>query len=390
MKISENVKKVLIVLAVALGVILLIRFAGPWFIRAVVYLFGFLSPFVIGYLIARMINPIATKLQKWIKIPRGISAVLVIIVTLGIIGGILGLLGYKIFEEVQKLVLDWESIFESIKGTWERIYKSLNEMYIGMPEVVRNAVDSSINSIQKQCMELVGNLQLVDRAQVIAKALPAGLIWTIMFILSMYFMVSKNVSLTGAVRKYMGDASADKLIEIKNHCNKYIGGYIKAQLILMVIVFFVILIVLSLFGVSDFVLLIAALTAILDALPFFGSGIVLWPMAAICFINNDVIFGIGYVVTYLVIMLLRRFIEPKLVSNGMGFDNPLIMLVAMYIGYKIWGVIGLIAGPLILMLILSLYKVGLFNRAIAILKQFWRFIVKEIKLFEQYMHDITK
>ena len=53
-------------------------------------------------------------------------------------------------------------------------------------------------------------------------------------------------------------------------------------------------------------------------------------------------------------------------------------------------VIGLIAGPLILMFIMSLYKVGLFNGIIAILRQFWRFVVKEFRLFEKYMHDITK
>lgn len=74
----------------------------------------------------------------------------------------------------------------------------------------------------------------------------------------------------------------------------------------------------------------------------------------------------------------------------MGFDNPIIMLVAMYIGYKFWSVGGLIGGPLLLMLLISLYEVGLFNRIIAVLKQFGHFIVKEIKLFEKYMHDITK
>ncbi|MDD6564840.1 MAG: hypothetical protein PUF08_07145, partial [Clostridiales bacterium] len=85
----------------------------------------------------------------------------------------------------------------------------------------------------------------------------------------------------------------------------------------------------------------------------------------------------------------RRFVEPKLVSDRMGFENPIIMLIIMYIGYKLWGVTGLITGPLLFMLIISLYTVGLFNRLIAALKQLGRFTVKEIKLFEQYLHDIT-
>ncbi len=389
MKISENVKKVLVVSLVTLVVILLIRFAGPPFITAIVYLFGLLSPFIIGYIFARLINPVADKLKKWIKLPRGISAVLIMILAVGIIGTIVGFLGHKLFEEGKNLYMNREEIILSLQDTWERLSESLGQMYINMPDAVKSAIDGAVNGIYKQCIELTSNISVVDKAQVVAKALPLALIWTIMFILAIYFMVSRNVRLTETVRKYMGEKSADKLVEIKGQCKKYLGGYVKAQLILMLIVFFVILIILSIFR-APYVLLIAALTAILDALPFFGSGIVLWPMAVVYFVDGQIPLGIAYVITYFAIMLMRRFIEPKLVSDGMGFNNPLIMLVAMFIGYRFWGVIGLIAGPLILMLIMSLYKVGLFNRIIAILKQFWRFVVKEFRLFEKYMHDITK
>ena len=388
MKISENVKKVLIVSAVVLGVVLLIRFAGPFVVRSVIYLIGLLSPFVVGYIIARIINPIATRLQKWLKIPRGISAVLVIIFTIGVIGGIFGLLGYKLFDEIRSLYMNWEDIIRSLRDNWRRISLSWDEMYIVMPDAVRNVVDKAIAGFFKQTMELTENIPVLDVAQSAAKSLAPGLIWAIMFIVSMFIMVSNNISLTETVRKYIGEGSANKISELKKQCVQYLGGYVKAQLVLMVIVFFVILVLLSLFD-APFAVLVAALTAILDALPFFGSGIVLWPLAVIYFIDGRIALGILYVITYVAIMLLRRVIEPKLVSDRMGFDNPIIMLVVMYIGYRFWGVIGLITGPLILMLIISLYKVGLFTRIIAILKQLVRFIIKEFKLFEQYMHDIT-
>lgn len=389
MKISENVKKVLVVSAVVLAVVLLLRFAGPFCVRAIIYLFGLLSPFAIGYVIARIINPVADRLHKWIKIPRGISAVLVIIITIGVVGGIFGLLGHKLFEEIKSLFLNWEDIVASLRANWRRLSSSWGEMYIGMPDFVKNVIDKAFDSMYKQSIEISGNIPFVNAAQVAAKSLPAGLIWTVMFILSMYFMVSRKVSLTNVVRRFMGDKSADKLVEIKTQCKTYLGGYVKAQLILMVIVFFIILVILSLAN-APFSLLIAALAAILDALPFFGSGIVLWPMAIVYFVDGKTLLGVMYVITYFAVMILRRFIEPKLVSDKMGFDNPIIMLVAMYIGYKFWGVIGLIGGPLLLMLIISLYKVGLFTRLIAILKQFGHFVVKEVRLFEKYMHDITK
>lgn len=389
MKLSENVKKVLIVFSVALATMLLIRFAGPFAVRAAVYFFGLLSPFVIGYFFARLVNPVADRLRRWLKIPRGISAVLVMVLMIGVIGGIFGFLGYKLFEEIKSLYYNWDDIVKSLRENWHNLSSSWGEMYIGMPDFVKNVIDKAFDDLYGESLSMGKNIQVVNAAQVAAKSLPAGIIWAVMFVLSMYFMVSRRMSLTSAVRRFLGDKCADKMTEIKKQCKTYLGGYVKAQLILMVIVFFVILIILSIFK-APFVLLIAAMTAILDALPFFGSGIVLWTMAAIYLIDGKISLGIAYVITYFAVMLLRRFIEPKLVSDRMGFDNPIIMLVAMYIGYKFWSVGGLIGGPLLLMLLISLYEVGLFNRIIAVLKQFGHFIVKEIKLFEKYMHDITK
>ena len=389
MKISENVKKVLVVLAVIVGVVLLIRFAGAFLVKVAIYLFGLLSPFIFGYIIARLINPIATKLQKWLRIPRGISAILVIIFTVGILGGLLTLLGIQHFEEVKKFYINWEMTYDSIRSNWNGLSSSWGELYRNMPDFVRNVLNNAITGIYNETMAVTADFSVMNTAQVVAKSLPAGIIWAIMFILALFFMVSKDLRLTPAVRKLMGDGSANKLEEIKTQCKMYLGGYVKAQMILMVIVFFVILIILSLFR-APFALLVAALTAILDALPFFGSGIVLWPLAVIYLIDGKILLAVGYVITYFAIMLLRRVLEPKLVSDRMGFDNPIIMLVVMYMGYKIWGVIGLIIGPIILMIIISLYKVGLFNRIIAILKQLAQFTVKEFKLFEEYMHNITK
>ena len=389
MKISENVKKVLVVLAVIVGVVLLIRFAGAFLVKVAIYLFGLLSPFIFGYIIARLINPVATKLQKWLRIPRGISAILVIIFTVGILGGLLTLLGIQLFEEVKKFYINWEMTYDSIRSNWNGLSSSWGELYRNMPDFVRNVLNNAITGIYNETMAVTADFSVMNTAQVVAKSLPAGIIWAIMFILALFFMVSKDLRLTPAVRKLMGDGSANKLEEIKIQCKMYLGGYVKAQMILMVIVFFVILIILSLFR-APFALLVAALTAILDALPFFGSGIVLWPLAVIYLIDGKILLSVGYVITYFAIMLLRRVLEPKLVSDSLGFDNPIIMLVVMYMGYKIWGVIGLIIGPIILMIIISLYKVGLFNRIIAILKQLAQFTVKEFKLFEEYMHNITK
>ena len=388
MKISENLKKMLIVSAVVLLVTLLIVYAGPYAVRAAVYAFGLLSPFVFGYIIARAINPVADRLKQKLRIPRGISAVLVIIITIVIIFGLVGLLGYKLFDEIRNLYFNWDTILVSLRGSWENFSNRWGQMYIDMPDFIQSGVDTAILGIYRQCSELMQNIPVVDMAQVVAKSLPSGLIWTVMFFLSLYFMVTQKEKVNKSLRKLLGEAGTNKANAIKDQCKAYLGGYVKAQLVLMVIVFMAVLIILSLFD-APFSILIAAITAVLDALPFFGSGLVLGPMAVVYFIDGNIRLGIVYIATYLAVMFLRRFIEPKLVSDRIGL-NPLITLVAMYVGYKLWGIVGLITGPLLLMLIISLYKVGLFTRPIKILKQLFSFIIRQIRLFESYMSEITK
>ena len=200
MKISENVKKVLVVLAVIVGVVLLIRFAGAFLVKVAIYLFGLLSPFIFGYIIARLINPIATKLQKWLRIPRGISAILVIIFTVGILGGLLTLLGIQLFEEVKKFYINWEMTYDSIRSNWNGLSSSWGELYRNMPDFVRNVLNNAITGIYNETMAVTADFSVMNTAQVVAKSLPAGIIWAIMFILALFFMVSKDLRLTPAVR----------------------------------------------------------------------------------------------------------------------------------------------------------------------------------------------
>ncbi len=388
MKIKENVKKILIVLGVIIATVLLIIFAGPPVVKAIVYLFGLVSPFVFGYILARAINPLADRLQKWLKIPRGISAIFVIILTVAVVFGLFGLLGYKLFEEVRNLIDNWPELLRALRRNWNNIVDNFSGMYIAMPDVVQDVVDKAWGNIYKSSVDFVHNIPVVDAAQAMAKSLPPALIWIVMFVLSMYFMVTQKQTVTGFVHKTLGERAVIKIREIKEQCKTYLGGYVKAQGILMLLAFMLILIILSLFN-APYAVLIAAITAFLDALPFFGSGLVLWPMAGIYFIDGNITLGIVYIATYFAVMLLRRFIEPKLVSDKIGV-NPLVTLVAMFMGYKFWGIIGLITGPLLLMLIISLYKVGLFRRPIKILKQLGAFTIKEIKIFGDYLNEITK
>lgn len=388
MKITANVKKVLIVLGTIFGLGILVFFAGRPVLRAAIYILSLFSPFIFGFIISRMINPIADRLQRRLKLPRFVSVVLVIIVTLSLLAAIIGGVGYKLFDELKNLYAQWPAIFQTLQRNWESFNMKWNRFYIDMPDSVRSMIDTLSDTFTAQLQRFMSNIEVVNNAQDFAKSLPGGIIWTIIFILSLFFMVSQQELLDRGIRNALGDKLIKRLVDFRIECKTYLGGYVKAQVILMFIIFILIAIVLTLLQ-APFGLVVAAATAILDALPVFGSGITLLPLSVIYFIYGNIRLGIGYLLIWLAVILLRRILEPKLVSDRMGM-NPLITLVSMYIGYRWWGIIGMIIGPILLMIIVSFYKVGLFDRLIKIVKQLIMFIINEIKLFIHYLDTITK
>ena len=100
-------------------------------------------------------------------------------------------------------------------------------------------------------------------------------------------------------------------------------------------------------------LLWAALVALVDAVPVLGTGTVLVPWALVRFLQGDVLQGAGLLATFSVAWLVRSVLEPRIVGRSLGLD-PLISLVAFYVGFKLWGIPGMILAPMAAALIKSL------------------------------------
>ena len=196
-------------------------------------------------------------------------------------------------------------------------------------------------------------------------------------------MITDNKAVSTAVKRVISPSLTDRLRVVKKELGIYLGGYFKAQVILLFIAFAIILAGFLILGIN-YALLIAFLIAFIDALPFFGSGLVLWPWAVIAFIYGDFKTGIGMLIIYLAVQLMRRFAEPKLVASGVGI-KPLPTLISMYVGYKVWSLGGLIVGPIVLMILVSFYKAGVFDGVIRFIKDFWRLFKKQCHNYKKFL-----
>lgn len=354
-------------------------------IGAFFFVIRLLLPFILAFVFSLAAEPLAEKLHKKFKLPKGLTAILVIILMVGIVGGFLTGIIWKIASELKSIYQQLPDIYENAVNTFENIRESLSELYSALPPDIRTAFDSVGEKFQTSLSLMIKDnyRPVVTGAGNFAKSLPSVFIAIIVFILALYFMISGKTPVKESVKKILPDRMLAGLCAISEQIKRYLGGYVKAQLIIMSIAFVIIFTGMSILKVQ-YALLIALGVAILDALPFFGSGAVLIPWAIISFITADIRMGIGMLIIYLAVIFTRQMIEPKIVSSNIGM-NPLMTLMAMYIGYKIFSIGGMILGPILLMLGVSFYKAGAFDGIISLIKRLLTYIKIEIKALINYI-----
>ena len=165
-----------------------------------------------------------------------------------------------------------------------------------------------------------------------------------------------------------------------------LGSYIRAQIILMTICFFELLISFNLLSFLKFnlpyPLIFSIIICIIDALPILGAGAVLLPWSLISFATGDIKLGLALLGIYFLVLSVRQMLEPKLISQNLGV-HPLVTLISMYSGFKFFGVIGFLIGPVVMIILKNV-----FSRELEI--GFFREIFTEIHEDDEKKSDSNK
>ena len=140
---------------------------------------------------------------------------------------------------------------------------------------------------------------------------------------------------------------------------KALFGFLKAQLTLISITTVIILIGLLILRV-DYAITIALVTGLVDILPYLGTGLIFVPWIIYELITGNINFAIGLGVLYIIVLVQRQIMEPKVLSSNIGMD-PLATLISLFVGFKLIGFLGLIIGPVTLVILTTLHKANVFQ-----------------------------
>ena len=346
--------KALVNLAVAIVILILVVYLLP---KVLI----FFSPFVIGWIIALIASPLVRFFEEKLKFKRRAGSAFVIIVVIGLVITVLYLVGSNLVDQIVGLINDLPSMWESLEADFDDIGKRLNVFYTKLPLNVQESITAIIEEAGAYIGDLLGQISSPTIAVVgnIAKRVPSVLIGIIMCLLSSYFFVAERNQINDWFHKHAPSFLVERYAMIKRSLLKSVGGYFKAQLKIEVWMYLLLVIGLSILKV-DYVLLIAFGIAILDLLPFFGTGTVMVPWAIIKILSGDYTVAIGLLIIWGVGQLARQIIQPKIVGDSIGVP-PIPTLFLLFLGYKLSGVIGMILAVPLGLLLYSLYEEGAFD-----------------------------
>ena len=220
----------------------------------------------------------------------------------------------------------------------------------GIKEGASEAIGSIVEKISSPTLEAVSNF---------AKKLPTVIIAVIMCLLSAYFFVTDKTQVSEWIRSTAPQGLVKRYDVIRRSVVRAVGGYFKAQFKIELWIYLLLVIGLSFLKVRH-VLLISAGIALLDILPFFGTGTVMVPWAIIKLLSGDYTMAIALVVIWGVGQLVRQIIQPKIVGDSIGVP-PIPTLFLLYIGFKVGGVIGMIVAVPVGLIIYTMYEEGVFD-----------------------------
>lgn len=328
----------------------------------------FFMPFVVGWIIAMIANPIVRFFEEKLKIKRkaGTAFVIISVIALVILAGYI--IGAKITEETIGLVNALPEIWEDIENDFKANSKNLDIFYSRLPEEIRTAIEN----ISEEMDGYVGNLvsqagtPTIEALGNFARHLPTAIIGVIMCLLSAYFFVAEREFLSVQMRKHMPEAVRYRYYMMSRSFKRAVGGYFKAQFKIEIWMYMLLVIGLWILKV-DYVLLIALGIALLDFFPIFGTGTVLIPWAVIKMLGADYKMAVGLLIIWCVGQLARQIIQPKIVGDSIGIA-PLPTLFLLFIGYKVGGVLGMIIAVPVGIILINMYEEGVFDTTLNSLK----------------------
>ena len=331
-------------------------FVGAWL--GIRYLLPVILPFLVGLAVAALAEPAVSRISGPGKLPRALGAGLCVTGIYLLAGGLVYVLALGAYRELGSLSQSLPRMAASLARPLGRLRDWMYSVTDRAPGELRPMLETAASSMLSGTSALAGRAVtgVLTFLSGILSRVPDSMLFLGTAVVSSFMISAKMPALRRRIGGKLSPRWKEGILPAIRNLRRALGGWLRAQAKLMGLTFLIVLAGLLILRVR-FAPLFAFLIALVDALPMLGTGTVLIPWSILRFLDGDPAMGVGLLALYGVALTTRSLLEPRLVGKHMGLD-PLLTLCALYAGYRLWGVLGMLLAPALTITAMELYTLA--------------------------------
>lgn len=323
-------------------------FVGVWFFFR--HLFTLAAPFLFAFFLITLCYPLLERIQRKIPIKKKFLAVGIILPLILLMMEILWAIIILGGKQLEGLPVFWTQASEQVQTFFHQCCDKLDGKFGWKGQQIENFIIERMTAFMEDVEEQVMPRILASSYQCF-KGLFASIGFLAITCIAAFFLEKEYANIMAALRRSKELRLVRSVVE---GVISYIVTFLRAQGVIMLIISVLCSVTLGVAGVSGGILF-GILAGILDVLPFIGTGVVLVPLAIWQMLSGEYVRMTVCLVLYVACIVTRELLEPKLIGKRMGIA-PVFMLLAIYVGVKLFGVGGIVKGPLALIVIVEILK----------------------------------
>jgi len=323
------------------------------------YALKWIMPFVVAFAVSAFITPAAKKISGYFKVSNKFAACFCAFLFYGFAIGLIGLVGFGLYTALKSFFSDLPFIYEnSIAPTIASLTASLQSFLAGIDPALSSALTESTNSFAENFGSMISAVSVaaVSWLSSYITAVPFFVAAVFIAVIATFFIASDYENIRAFIIRQIPEKWHLFLKDVRQYGLKTLSKYLKSYALIMSITFCELCLALWLLGVKNFAV-IALIISVFDIIPVCGSGGVLIPWAVFSLVQGRFAFGVGMLIVYAIITVIRQIIEPKIVGDQVGLP-AIVTLMAMFLGVRFMGIFGLFAFPIALVVLKNLNDNG--------------------------------
>ena len=311
------------------------------------YLLPLFFPFLLGGALALAAEPIVRFGCRRLHLPRAVCAGVGVSMSFAFLFMVILLLAALVLRQLRLLATILPDLELSIRGGLHILSERLLELADKLPGSIATLLTRNINEFFSGSSAILDRITdyLLQLASGILSQVPGSALSLATAVISSFMISSKLPALKNSVRNLLQAQKTQTLLDACSRLRGALCSWLKAQLKLSGITFAVATTGLLLLRVP-LAPMWAVVIALVDAFPILGTGTVLVPWSLVSFLQGNPVMAFGLLALYSAATVIRTILEPRLVGKHLGLD-PLITLIALYAGFKLFGLTGMIFAPVL-------------------------------------------